>query len=145
MFIFIPAVPNSELELEDGLGNLQLENGDALVLESSDPQAEHTVQVLDENPVLAIPFYWLQPFIYFQPDPGTFFGKDISWWQNQPTTLMPEYTSEYLYGDIHNYPDFFMQLSTPIFPPDGVSGASPTSTTPGIKGTGRTSTTTRGV
>jgi hypothetical protein len=87
----------------------------------------------------------LYPYVFGGTTLDQLFDKDISWWQNQPTTLMPEYTSEYLYGDIHNYPDFFMQLSTPIFPPDGVSGASPTSTTPGIKGTGRTSTTTRGV
>ena len=87
----------------------------------------------------------LYPYVFGGTTLDQLFDKDISWWQNQPTTLMPEYTSEYLYGDIHNYPDFFMQLSTPIFPPDGVSGASPTSTTPGIKGTDRTSTTTRGV
>lgn len=82
----------------------------------------------------------LYPYVFGGTTLDQLFDKDISWWQNQPTTLMPEYTSEYLYGDIHNYPDFFMQLSTPVFLPDGTAVSGPTGTKTRIVGSGRTMT-----
>ena len=123
MFVFVPAVSNSELELEDGLGNLQLESGDALVLESSSSATELTVQVQDENPVLAIPYYWLQPYLSFQADPGTLFEE--VWLpgtgQQGQETLMPTYDERYLFGDISNQPYFELQLFPNIhFGPDAV-------------------------
>jgi len=69
----------------------------------------------------------LYPYVFGGTTLDQLFDKDISWWQNQPTTLMPEYTSEYLYGDIHNYPNLFMQLSTPVFDPDGKGVREPVS------------------
>ena len=82
----------------------------------------------------------LYPYVFGGTTLDQLFDKDISWWQNQPTTLMPEYTSEYLYGDIHNYPSFFIQLSTPVFLPDGTAVSGPTGTKPRIVGSGRTMT-----
>ena len=122
MFIFTPAVANAELELEDGLGNLQLESGDALVLESSSPAAELAVQVQDENPVLAIPYYWLQPYFSFQADPGTLF--ETIWLpatgQQGQEVLMPIYDERFIGGDIPNQPYFELQLFPNIhFGPDG--------------------------
>jgi len=122
IFVFVPAVSNSELELEDGLGNLQLESGDALVLESSTTVNESAVQVQDENPTLATPYYWLQPYYAFQADPGTLF-EDI--WtsvlgQQNQETLMPVYDPRYIFGDISNMPYFSLQLFDNIhFGPDG--------------------------
>jgi len=60
------------------------------------------------------------------------FDKDISWWFNQPTTLMPEHYQR----DLHGLYDvgmsggswIAMQLSTPTFLPDGTGASSPTST-----------------
>lgn len=109
MFIFNPAIANSEIELEDGLGNLQLESGDALVLESSSPVAESGVQVQDENPVYAIPYYWLQPYFSFQEDPGTLF--EVVWFpgtgQQMQEALMPNYDPRFIGGDIANIPSTF--------------------------------------
>jgi hypothetical protein len=120
IFVLIPAIGGS-LQLEDGLGDLLLENSDTLVLEST--LAEHGSQVIDENPVLAIPYYWLQPYLYFQADPGTLF--EAVWLpgtgQQGQDTLMPTYDERYLYGDIANMPYFELQLFDNIhFGPDGV-------------------------
>lgn len=107
-FIFIPAIANSELELEDGLGNLQLENGDALVLESSAAVPEGAVSVWDENPVLPIEYRYWHEYLFLQQEPATWHGY-LEAWQNLSTQLMPEYSSEYLYGDIHNWPYLVLQ------------------------------------
>lgn len=122
MFTFVPAIANSEIELEDGLGNLQLESGDALVLESSSPVDELGVQVQDENPVYAIPYYWLQPYLAFQADPGTLF--EVVWFpatgQQMQEALMPNYDPRFIGGDIANIPYLALQLSIGIhFAPDG--------------------------
>jgi hypothetical protein len=123
MFIFTPAISNDELELEDGLGNLQLESGDALVLESSSPVVESAIQIVDENPTLAIPYYYIHKSSFLQPDPGTLF--EALWLpgtgQQGQDTLMPTYDERYLYGDIANMPYFELQLFDNIhFGPDGV-------------------------
>ena len=119
MFIFIPDA-RGRLQLEDGLGNLLLENDDTLVLESTSP--ELSVQVQDENPVLAIPYYWLQPYFAFQADPGTLF--EAVWFpgigQQMQEALMPVYDERYLSGDISNMPYLSLQLFDPRhFGPDG--------------------------
>jgi hypothetical protein len=87
MFIFLPAIANSELELEHGLGNLQLESGDALILESSSASTELAVQVQDENPVLAIPYYWLQPYFALQLTVGVHFDPNASGVFQGPATF----------------------------------------------------------
>jgi len=139
MLIFTPQVAGG-LQLEDGLGNLLLENGDTLVLENF--TAELAVQVLDEAPVLPIPYRYHLPYLFFEPEEAGF-ATFYDAWQNPPTTLMPEYSSEYLYGAVHNFPYFFMQLAPPIFPVDGTRVASPTNTRPGFLGVGRAHTTRR--
>jgi hypothetical protein len=120
MFIFAPN-PGGTLQLEDGGGNLLLENSDTLVLESSTPDG--AVQVIDKNPVLAVPYYWLQPYHSFQADPGTLF--EVVWLpgtgQQGQEVLMPTYDQRYLSGDIANMPYFSLQLFANIhFGPDGV-------------------------
>tara|TARA_R110000751_G_scaffold23721_4_gene65373 strand:- start:10 stop:459 length:450 start_codon:yes stop_codon:yes gene_type:complete len=122
VFVFVPAVLGSELELEDGLGNLQLESGDALLLESSNTGPEFAVQVIDENPVLAIPYYWLQPYLSFQADPATLF-EDV-WFpgtgQQGQEVLMPVYDERFIGGDIANMPYSAFQMFDNIhFGPDG--------------------------
>jgi len=119
-FIFIPPAGGG-LQLEDGTGNLLLENDDTLVLESTED--EFAVQVLDKNPVLAIPYYWLQPYLSFQADPGTLF--EVVWLpgtgQQNQETLMPIYDERFIGGDIANIPYFYLQLFDNIhFGPDGV-------------------------
>jgi hypothetical protein len=120
MFIFLQGAGGA-LQLEDGLGDLLLENSDTLVLESTIP--ELSVQVQDENPVLAIPYYWLQPYVSFQADPGTFF--EAVWLpgtgQQGQEALMPIYDPRFIAGDISNYPYFELQLFDNIhFGSDGV-------------------------
>ena len=60
------------------------------------------------------------------------FDKDISWWFNQPTTLMPEHYQRDLHGlyDVGMSGGSWvtMQISTPTFLPNGTGAASPTST-----------------
>jgi hypothetical protein len=143
VFIVRSAVLGSAVELEDGLGNLLLENGDELLLESSDiPAAGLAVAILDENPVLAIPYsYWL-PFFAFQMEPVDQVNPVYAEaWQNQSTTLMPERTYEELYGPTHQWQAFFQQIAPPVFLPDGTGVTPPTRTklSPGV-GSGRTST-----
>jgi len=121
MFFLAPQTGGA-LQLEDGSGNLLLESGDTLVLESFSTNSG--VGVWDENPVLAILYSYSLPYLFFEQDPEVF-AKFAAAWQNQSTQLMPEYTSEQLYGAIHNYPDFFMQLSTPVFSPDGTGVRGP--------------------
>lgn len=59
------------LELEDGLGNLLLENSDTLIGEG-----EGLIQVVDDNPVLAILYYWLHPSFSLQLFDTIHFGPD---------------------------------------------------------------------
>ena len=62
MFILVPQAGGG-LQLEDGLGNLLLENNDTLVLEST--SVELSVQVQDENTVLVIPSADISNMPYF--------------------------------------------------------------------------------
>lgn len=109
MFIFF-ATPFGNLQLEDGLGDLLLENDDTLNLEPID--SGYAIQVIDENPIYAIPYHWLHPYFYFQPDPGTLF--ETVWLpgtgQQNQEVLMPVYDERYLSGDISNQPYFSLQL-----------------------------------
>jgi hypothetical protein len=112
VFIFAPATVGSGLELEDGLGDLLFESGDKLLLESSDaPAAELAFPVIDENPVLAIPYYYWIPYLFFEPWPANFF--EIVWTpaigQQENHMLMPIYDERYLYGDIANMPYLSLQ------------------------------------
>jgi hypothetical protein len=138
MSVTVPATI-ALLDLENGTAILELESGaDSLQLESGTEGA----YVLDDNPVLAIPFYWLPEFVFFQMEPGDQVNPAYSEaWQNLATALMPEYTSEELYGAIHQWPSHFQQLAPPIFLPDGTGVTPPTKTkpSPGV-GTGRTGT-----
>lgn len=59
------------LQLEDGLGNLLLENSDTLIGEG-----DGAIQVIDDNPVLAILYYWLQPSFSLQLFDNIHFGPD---------------------------------------------------------------------
>lgn len=117
------------LRLEDGLGNLLMENDDTFTLESF--VAELAVQVIDENPTLAIPYYWLQPNYAFQLDPGTLF--ESPWWpaigQQMQEVLMPVYDERVISGDIPNQPYVAFQLFANVhFGPDADDVfASPTS------------------
>ena len=70
----------------------------------------------------------LYPYIFGGTDLDQLFDKDLSWWENIPTKLMPQYPPEMITGTAHTDPSFFMQLSTPTFLPDGTGAASPTST-----------------
>lgn len=138
MFIQLPRSP---LVLETGSDELLAEDGSSLITEDS---VDGAVQVLDEVPVLAVPYYYWHPSIFFQMEPLDQVNPVyLEAWQNLPATLMPEYSTQYLYGDILNYPYFFMQLAPPIFPPDGKRVASPTSTKAEFRGFGRTRTTRR--
>ncbi len=129
-FIFIPAVPNSEIELEDGLGNLQLESGDALILESSNPVAEGAIQVLDEVPVLPIPYVYKHESFFYQagdPDESTE-PRYHEAWQNLSTTTPVMREPADVFGRRYGFEYFFIQLSTPTFLPDGTGVVGPTST-----------------
>lgn len=69
MFVYVGF--EGGLELESGLGNLLLESGDTLVGEGAG-----AVQVIDDNPVLDIRHYWLQPYFELQLFPNIHFGPD---------------------------------------------------------------------
>jgi hypothetical protein len=79
-------------------------------------------------------------------EPSNYISPPESW-LNQSTWLMPEVYPRDLEGlyaaGMTGGAWEVMQLSTPIFPPDGTRVASPTSTKPGFKGVGRTQTTRR--
>lgn len=99
------------------------------------------VVICDYEPVLPIEYLHLIPY-YFggTTHPPTYISPPESW-QNPSTWLMPEYDSECLWGNPHNQPYIFLQISTPTFLPDGTGATSPTSTSPspGI-GSGRSKT-----
>jgi len=111
-------IPSSPLVLETGSDKLLTEDSNALTTEDS---FEAAIQVIDENPVLAISYYWLQPSFSFQADPGTLFEK--VWLpgtgQQMQETLMPVYDERFLGGDIANMPYEALQLFANIhFGPD---------------------------
>ena len=81
---------------------------------------------------------YLYPYIFGGTSLDQLFDKDLSWWQNVATKLMPEYPPEMITGTAHTDPTIFMQISTPTFLPDGTGATSPTNTSP--VGTGQTST-----
>ena len=102
-------------------------------------QENHQTAVM---PVYPIPYFYWQPYIFFQMEPDDQVNPAYAEsWQNLSTMLMPEYTSEQLHGAVHEWPSFFQVLSTPTFLPDGTGVTPPTQTkpSPGV-GTGRTST-----
>lgn len=122
MSILVPWILNF-LEIESGGDELELEGIDRLYLEDSIPGT----MVLDENPVLPIPYYWLHPYFYFQTDPGTLFEE--VWLpatrQQSQEVLMPTYDERVIGGDIPNQPYFELQLFDNIhFGPDGTDAFS---------------------
>jgi len=68
------------LELESGTDVLLLESGDTLV-----GQGVAGIQVIDENPVLGVPYYWLQPYFSFQLFANIHFGPDAAGAVTGPT------------------------------------------------------------
>ena len=99
MFIFLTT---SGVELESGDGVLLLENGDNLLLESS---ATGAVTVIDDNPVLAILYYYWHLSILFQMEPTDQVNPAyLEAWQNLSTWLMPIYDERFIAGDISNIP-----------------------------------------
>ena len=93
-------------------------------------------------PVYPTEYVYTLPSFFFQMEPSdqrnpVYYDA----WQNLATTLMPEWGSESLWGDVHNWPSFFQQISTPTFLPDGIGVTSPTTTvpSPGV-GSGRAKT-----
>jgi len=87
------------------------------------------------------------PSIFGGTDLDQLFDEADLTWYSQPATLMPEYYPRDLYGFYAagesggNW--VVMQLSTPIFLPDGTAVSEPTHTRISTVGTGRTSTRTR--
>tara|TARA_R100001086_G_scaffold214074_1_gene130080 strand:- start:43 stop:591 length:549 start_codon:yes stop_codon:yes gene_type:complete len=59
------------------------------------------------------------PYYFGGTDLDADFFQLYSKWWSPSIWLMPEYPSEMLFGTAHTDPPFFMQLSTPIFDPDG--------------------------
>ena len=95
------------------------------------------IDVLQQTEELRMPVWpieettsgaYLYPYIFGGTSLDQLFDKDLSWWQNVATKLMPEYPPEMITGTAHTDPSIFMQLSTPTFLPDGTGAASPTST-----------------
>ena len=76
-------------------------------------QEDHQTQVM---PVLPIEYvYWL-PYLFFQDEPNNQVNPVyFEAWQNQPTTLMPVYPSEDLYGPRHAFPSFFFEQEPSYF------------------------------
>ena len=84
---------------------------------------EHQTEVM---PVLPIEYLYQLPYLFFQDEPNNQVNPVyLEAWQNQPTTLMPVYPSEQIYGPIHNFPYFFQVISRPVFLPDGTGVTSP--------------------
>jgi hypothetical protein len=113
MFTFAPPILGDSIELEDGLGNLILESGDDLLLESSSvPAAELGFEVIDANPVYPIPYYYWQPYIYYETEPSVLF--EVEWLaaigQSESNSLMPIYDVRNTSGDIPNHPYLSLQL-----------------------------------
>ena len=69
------------------------------------------------------------PSFFFEQEPSYFEGFPEAW-QNQATTLMPIYSSEELEGARHLWPYLTMQISRPVFLPDGTGVTSPTKADP---------------
>jgi len=96
----------------------------------------------DMQPVWPIEYRYLLEYFFYQMEPSLQVNPSyLEAWQNQAATLMPEYTSEEIYGPVHSFPYEFVQLSTPTFLPDGTPVTPPTTTksSPGV-GSGRTKT-----
>jgi hypothetical protein len=105
------------------------------------------VDIGDYEPVLPIEYRYTMPSIFGGTDLDQLFDEADLTWYSQPATLMPEYYPRDLYGFYTvgesggNW--VVMQLSTPIFLPNGTAVSEPTHTRISTVGTGRTSTRTR--
>ena len=110
------AIENDEL--------FALEDGTILTLESSIEGAP----VYDEVPTLPIPYVYKHESFTIQPgDPDEDTEpRYYEAWQNQSTTTPVPYPVEYIHGNYYLVEYFFMQLSTPVFSPDGTGVRAPT-------------------
>lgn len=94
--------------------------------------ADKAYQAAAHEPVLPVEFRYTLPFFFLVDEPSTWHGYYESW-QNQSTTLMPEYYPRDLWGLYalgESGGDWMtMQLSTPVFNPNATSVEAPTSIT----------------
>ena len=92
------------------------------------PGAVTILDLLPTYPVAYIHLLPFSPFLVAEPDtliePVFFNG-----WENLSTKLAPDspYSSEDLYGGVHNWPYYFHPLVPILFESDGTSAFPPTS------------------